>query len=73
MFCLQLCSQIAWMSSKEQFALFANSTLLSWEFILGIKKLKCLVESFYIKQSEIILEEEQRNVWNAKSRGVILK
>lgn len=47
-----MCSQIAWVSSKEWFARLANSTLLSWEFILGIKELKCLVKSFILSKVE---------------------
>lgn len=39
----------------------------------GNKGTETLSQVLYIKQKKIILEGEQRNVWNAKSRGVILK
>lgn len=52
-------SQIAWVSSKEQFAWFANSTLLSWEFILGVKELKCLVKSFILSKVKSYWKENR--------------
>lgn len=56
---LQICSQIAWVSSKEWFAWFANSTLLSWEFILGIKEPKCLVKSFILSKVKSYWKENR--------------
>lgn len=59
MFYLQLCGQIAWVSSKEWFAWFANCALLSWEFILGIKELKRWAKSFLLSKGKSYWKENK--------------
>lgn len=73
MFCLQTCSPRAGVSSKEWFAWLGNSARLSWEFTGRNKGTEMFSEVLSVKQSEIPLEGEQRNVWNAESGGVLLK
>lgn len=41
--------------------------------ILGIKDLNCSVKFFILRKANIILEREQRQLWNKKSRQVHLK
>lgn len=69
MSCLRMCSLMVW----------AWDCLMCWfhsvtpGFILGIKDLNCSVKFFILRKANIILEREQRHLWNKKSRQVHLK